>query len=438
MIPQGHVVHGPAPTPVVHTPGHHARHSTYPPILAGKAPHGRIQSILCYALTDEVTDGKVERGSHASFIRLKQSNVAQTLHARRARYHSRTPSVAMTNILLTGMAAGCSLGDGKFRSAEAARESHHLPPSILRSASRDPGELADTEAINTDEKVIDSAKKWFRRHKFEVALNLIEKALKRSLSSASRLEALMIRGNIFKQQGKFDLAIRDYQEILISDEKNITILNSLAECYLNKRMYAEAIATADRVLEIDDSNGIAWKYCGVANFYEKNYDRALIELWNARKFGVVDYSLLTTLGEICCIKEKVTQAISYFEQAHKEYPIDIHVTARLGKLYYLAGESTKALEKFNRAIEMDLDRSYPSTYRDRGILYFENGKSSSQEAVLQAISDFDQYLAKRKTDQEVISLRRLAIAHLGSLVLKALTDAAIKNPRVARKYHATE
>ena len=83
------------------------------------------------------------------------------------------------------------------------------------------------------------------------------------------------RGNIFRSLGKFEDAARDYARGLLLTPEDVNGWSVFAGVLNRLERYDEAIAAADRAIEIDASSETAWYHKGNALFALGRFEDAL-------------------------------------------------------------------------------------------------------------------------------------------------------------------
>jgi tetratricopeptide (TPR) repeat protein len=179
------------------------------------------------------------------------------------------------------------------------------------------------------------------------------------------------RGMIF---GDFAFSIRHMQQAVEKDPLSVFFLQHLSYFYLlGTRSYAEARATAQRILALDPQESEAWRTQALAYLFENQYEQA--EEAARKAYDLAQGQGLTPCTLILCLamagkKEEAWKLYTWLQQGFSEarFPAVLHafVMASLGEMAEALSWLEKALADHNFWLfslkyspEWDLMRSEP-------------------------------------------------------------------------------
>lgn len=174
-------------------------------------------------------------------------------------------------------------------------------------------------------------------------------------------------GIAHKDKGAFGLALIVFNEALAIEEKSEAHRNDFAEVYFQRglvrmqiqpALYSLAIDDFKEVLKIKPSEGNAFYHMGIAQFLNKEFSEAIINLYRAISF----------------IKDDKLQANCY---------------RKLGQAYYALGKYSEAIENFEQSL-LNLD-----------------DKTECKQYLMQAYLASGEVLLKGNTGDIVSSLTRI-------------------------------
>ncbi len=199
----------------------------------------------------------------------------------------------------------------------------------------------------------------------------VDKSIKKELS-----HSFYIIATIYKDQGKYDLALKNFNQSLnyglkIDDKKRIAFnYNGIGVIYKEQGKYEEAIKMHFKSLEIKktigDKRGISNSYNNIGMIYERqgNYADALkmhyeslkIKKQIGYKIGIADSYM--NIAIICRHQKNYNEALEYDFQAmriileNKDNPRLIRVYNDIGVFYKEQNKFIDALEYYTKALKL--------------------------------------------------------------------------------------
>jgi tetratricopeptide (TPR) repeat protein len=154
---------------------------------------------------------------------------------------------------------------------------------------------------------------------------------------------------------QFHKAIEIWEQYLIHDDKNITVLTRVADAYRKIRDFKHSRAVYLRVLEMEAGNPYAIIGLGHLHYDFKEYRDALYywEKMLTLNQDNVDIRVLTSIGN-CHRKLKTFEnGIMYFEKALAREPHNFYALFGLADCYRGMNQQDRSLEYWNRILEQD-------------------------------------------------------------------------------------
>ena len=141
------------------------------------------------------------------------------------------------------------------------------------------------------------------------------------------------RGNAYRVNGKYDLAISDLDFAIYLDAKNANAFASRGSAYFMKSNYVHASPDFDQAIRLDPKNTFALASRGVAYNLQEKYDRA----------------------------------ISDFDEAIRLSPKYAFAFAYRGEAYRRTGRLDSAISDFDEAIRLDPKNAVANSGRDEAL-----------------------------------------------------------------------
>lgn len=175
------------------------------------------------------------------------------------------------------------------------------------------------------------------------------------------------RGSEYFLQGKFNLAMADFQKSLALNPNNVDALNNRALIYLRNRDYDKALSDLNKSISVRP-----WRFDFYGNrskiFWETGrYDLALADCTKALQLNANYPEGYLRRGLIYGMREDYVHAVEDFSQALRIDPADADGYANRGLVYYRQGLMRQAINDFDRALSIKPDSA--PTYYNRGLAY---------------------------------------------------------------------
>lgn len=185
-----------------------------------------------------------------------------------------------------------------------------------------------------------------------------------ALKDDPRMLAVFDKGNALAGEGRYDEAIRVFEEFLAAYPAFYQARLNIASCYVKKndpdRAEAEFKLVLDKVLMTHgdykrDKAASIRALSGLGELYLKRNDFSSAQkaFAEALQISPEDETAAYNVGEIFFSNQKTDEAARYFELAariKKEWPKPYY---RLGFVYLNKGDYAKSLDNFNTFIRLD-------------------------------------------------------------------------------------
>jgi tetratricopeptide (TPR) repeat protein len=136
-----------------------------------------------------------------------------------------------------------------------------------------------------------------------------------------------------------DRLIRDYEQRLRTEPKNLKLLRSVAELYLQKKDFDKALEYGERIRS--EGTGDPSLDRLFADIHLKRFDHQLAQLDPA----AADYAE----QEARIQAERTEFKLSECKSRVERYPTDLQIRFELGELYFQAGKVSEAIQEFQKA-----------------------------------------------------------------------------------------
>lgn len=219
----------------------------------------------------------------------------------------------------------------------------------------------------------------------------------------------------FYDKGAYKEALSACDEAISIDSKSASALGSRALVYLRLNEIEKSLEDINQVIKIEPKNGRAYAFRGnVYADFKKDYSKAISDFTEAITLEPKEADWYNSRGWAYGNINEIEKALEDFDRA-----IDIYencYTAYLGRgrVYaYHQHDVNKALKDYNRAIE--INKGYIVAYAYRGDLYGSMGE------YVKAIDDFSKYIEMNSNDALIFGCRGNVYRLVGEY-MKAIDD----------------
>lgn len=173
---------------------------------------------------------------------------------------------------------------------------------------------------------------------------------------------LLLQGNSLFDEGRFAAALTLYQEFVNTNPQLYKVRLNLGNCFMELQEYDKAIAEYQKVLEgvnaepadKRDNKLMAQLYASIGDAYlrQDRFKEAEEYFVKSMDIDPSDDALAYNVAEIMMNANKIDEAIRYYEMTIRIKPDWPKSYLKLGYAWLNKGEKQKAIEAFNRVIEI--------------------------------------------------------------------------------------
>ncbi|TRU72406.1 MAG: tetratricopeptide repeat protein [Microcystis viridis Mv_BB_P_19951000_S69] len=192
-------------------------------------------------------------------------------------------------------------------------------------------------------------------------------AINRAIEIAPRSGWYSNRGNIYKDQKKWDLALADYNKALTLNPNNPRAYMARADVYEERKEWDLALADYNRAIEIDANFAAAYGSRGVFYQTRKQWDLALADYNKAITIDPNDPNSYGMRGIFYIFQSEEELAIADLTKEIEINPYSVVAHSMRGVAYESMEKQDLALADFNKAIELDPNSGLG--YESRGRFY---------------------------------------------------------------------
>ena len=159
----------------------------------------------------------------------------------------------------------------------------------------------------------------------------------------------------YKALNQYNRAISIWEQYLIHDNKNITVLTRVADAYRKVRDFKKSKALYMKVLDMEENNPYALIGLGHLHYDFKEYHDALY-FWQKmmdNNSANVDIRVLTSIGNCHRKLKTFEQGVPFFQKALEIDPNNFYALFGLADCYRGMNQQYRSLEYWNRILEKD-------------------------------------------------------------------------------------
>ncbi len=227
------------------------------------------------------------------------------------------------------------------------------------------------------------------------------------------------RGNLYRDQQKYKLALDDYNKAIELNPNHAGAYYNRGLLYSDQKKYDLALSDYDKAIEINPNYAEAYVNRGVLYRLQEKYELALADYDKAIELNPNDAVAYYNRGNLYKNLQKYDLALSDYSKAIDINPNYAEAYNNRGVLYRLQEKYELALADYDKAI--DINHDLAEAYFGRGILYYHQKKYELALADLTQVIDINPNLAQaylgrgllyailRQTEKAKIDLQQAAI-----------------------------
>ena len=180
------------------------------------------------------------------------------------------------------------------------------------------------------------------------------------------------RGVLFYKKGQYDLAIKDYSEAIRLKPSNAVCYDNRGDAYMKQGQYDLAIADYSEAIKLDPDSAAYYNDRGFAYYKKGQYDLAIKDYSEAIKLKPDSTTYYNNRGNAYYNKGQYDLAIKDYSEVIKLNPDSAICYNNRGFAYYTIGQYDLAIADYSEAIKLNPNNS--SYYDNRGLVYYIKGQ----------------------------------------------------------------
>jgi Flp pilus assembly protein TadD len=190
--------------------------------------------------------------------------------------------------------------------------------------------------------------------------------------------AYLNRGVAFKNMGRFDEAIRDYDRAIALNPSYSKAFYDRGVAFNSMGQVDKALADFDRAITLDPFYVLSYNQRGLLYENKGFLDKAVSDYNNAISSNPLSPEAYFNLGVLFGKSGSYEKAISHLSKAISINPDNADYYSNRGAIYSLNGQRELAMDDLNAALK--LNRDMPAVYYNRGIIYLNTGRKELARA----------------------------------------------------------
>jgi tetratricopeptide (TPR) repeat protein len=202
-------------------------------------------------------------------------------------------------------------------------------------------------------------------------------------------EAYRLRGFVYQQLKKNDLAMADFNKAIEIDPQSTSSLSSRARYLYELAMYKAAIDDFSRVIKLDPESLTAWNWLGAANESEGDLVAAIKCYVKATSLSPDFVNAWENLGSTYRKLGMTKESIEAYGKAIEFEPNQTRLFNIRALTRVVGGDFEAAIADLNEAIRLDPTNSSPLLNRFLALVYLGRNEEARQdaEAYLKLVKD---------------------------------------------------
>jgi tetratricopeptide (TPR) repeat protein len=194
----------------------------------------------------------------------------------------------------------------------------------------------------------------------------IEIVLKRTKKSivSEKVSELLVKGNEFYNQKKYEEAIEEYQNILKENPMMYIINKNIGNCYYELGDYDTALEYFEKVLEEEPDSEEILVTMGNIYLEKGELEKGLSLFQQIDEEGITNPLTFYNIGTSFFNKGEIDKSIDYYNKAIVLDPNLSDAYYQLGLCYLNINEKEKAKENLNKFLELAPDADKATTVRE--------------------------------------------------------------------------
>lgn len=162
-----------------------------------------------------------------------------------------------------------------------------------------------------------------------------------------------MRGLIWKDKGRYDIALGDYNESLRLDPDQAWVWISRGNVQDLGEEHDKALVDYNEAIRLDPKNALAFRSRGTAWLLKKDHGKAIADLDEAIRLDPKDAIAFNNRGNVQYLREDYDKALADYNEAIRLAPKHNSAYVSRGFLRYHKQDYAKAIADFDEAIRLD-------------------------------------------------------------------------------------
>jgi len=198
------------------------------------------------------------------------------------------------------------------------------------------------------------ARVYYFLEKYENSLASLDKAF---VLDSIYVSAFCLRGNIYEEQKKYDLAIKEYERGIefkeIDPEGAAYCYSNRAEQYERLREFDKALADHDSAIELEPENAYNYYYRAWLYYEQKEYNQSIVDFTRATELDPDDADNWRMLGYVYHLGIKdYEKALGCYEKSLEVDSANVNSINSKAKIYVEQKKYDLAIKEFERGIAL--------------------------------------------------------------------------------------
>lgn len=191
--------------------------------------------------------------------------------------------------------------------------------------------------------------------------------------------------NAAYQRGAFDEAIAQYELAAGGMPNDASLYYRLTHLLITNGRYGEALEWAERAINADPYDPLAWAVHGWALDWAGTPELGLASLFHALELDADNATARAFLAETYADMGKLNRALEEAEAALELDPLDFNAQRAYGYVLSWYGEIDETIDAYERALQLAPEQAFIAF--DLANLYFSQGNTTDGVALLQGVID---------------------------------------------------
>jgi CHAT domain-containing protein/Tfp pilus assembly protein PilF len=200
---------------------------------------------------------------------------------------------------------------------------------------------------------MNSAEKFFRKTPSGLGFAILFTFLLWCSCSKDTAETHYQKGIDFFKTKKYEKAIKHFKKSIEPHSGFDRAYLMLARSYKNKGNLEEALAYFEELKTKDSTNAYADYGLGLIQFYQKDYEQAVIHFKKSIEFDTGSVEVYSSFCETSKLLNKLDMAEQYMANLMKSNPANARAHYGLGLVYQMQGKLEPGLQELDKSLELN-------------------------------------------------------------------------------------